>query len=93
MWQSRVIVFRFTPDAVPPTIRMPMAEDGRARGSVLASLQTPSVSECIIKHNYRKFFSLEISRFGDRRTVILNVYFYHRLGHRDGIKRRHEPIE
>jgi hypothetical protein len=49
--------------------------------------------ECIVKHNYRKFFSLEISRFGDRRTVILNVYFYHRLGHRDGIKRRHEPIE
>jgi len=72
---------------------MPMAEDGRAPGSVLASLQTPSVSECIIKYNYRKFFSLKISRFGDRRTVILNVYFYHRLGHRDGIKRRHEPIE
>ena len=72
---------------------MPMAEHGRARGSVLASLQAPSMAECIIKHNYRKFFYWEISRFGDLRTVILNVYFYHRLGHRDGIKRRHEPIE
>ena len=87
MWQSRVVIFRFTPGAEAATVTMSLAAQGRARGNVLASLQTPSVSECIIKHNYAKFFSPGIARSVDIEPVVKHGYFSRLLGHRDAVAR------